>query len=726
MQSIIIRITLSITLLLTIAVASAHAATERGLDIKSKEDLNHKSGKLGAYRALVIGINNYHDKKIPALKTAVNDAREFAKLLQTRYGFQIILLLDQHATRRAIMEKMRYLAANTSPDESVLIYYAGHGDVDRVLNAGWWIPVDAIGGIPDTYLDNDYVKRVMQGMNARHVLLVSDSCYSGTLFGESRTLPSVIDDRYYLNLYNERSRWGITSGNKTPVSDSGSEGHSIFAYQLIKTLENNDKPYITTQEIYSRIAPIIANNSEQQPLCSPVRDTGDQGGGFVFVAVKNPSSLKKSAPQPESDDLLRLRESLELQKQELERKKQELERLKALDSEREKLAAELRKLEAEKQKIVIGPRSTSVESKTKAEEIAAAKAKADAINKAEENEKAKAAQTAKSKAEAEEKARNESAAKAKTDAIAKAKADADAIAAAEAKKDKLKITIAAVDPAVVSPKSIASDGRFEKLTSGVVRDTQSDLEWYAGPDKSTGWDDAKIWVTGLKIDAGGWRMPTRVELKGLYQKGSGPRNMTPLLGTTGWLIWSGETGNITDRPPNVVSGGWTLDFSDGRGLLVSRGDSIFNRGFAVRSTPKTATAAIDPTVVSPKSIASDGRFEKLTSGVVRDTQSDLEWYAGPDKSTGWDDAKIWVTGLKIDAGGWRMPTRVELKGLYQKGAGSRNMTSLLETTGWCVWSVETSGQQGAFFLDFGNGLEDRVDRSDIPINKRGFAVRSRR
>ncbi|RPH47433.1 MAG: DUF1566 domain-containing protein, partial [Desulfobacteraceae bacterium] len=118
--------------------------------------------------------------------------------------------------------------------------------------------------------------------------------------------------------------------------------------------------------------------------------------------------------------------------------------------------------------------------------------------------------------------------------------------------------------------------------------------------------------------------------------------------------------------------------------------------------------------------------EKLTSGVVRDTQSDLEWYAGPDKSTGWDDAKIWVTGLKIDAGGWRMPTRVELKGLYQKGAGSRNMTSLLETTGWCVWSVETSGQQGAFFLDFGNGLEDRVDRSDIPINKRGFAVRSRR
>ena len=218
---------------------------QRAVEIKSKDDLSHKSGKLGAYRALVIGINDYQDKKIPALKTAVNYAREFASLLKTRYGFQVTLLLDRQATKQAIMDKMRDLAVNTSPDESVLIYYAGHGDVDRVLNDGWWVPADATGGNPVTYLDNNYVQRVMRGMKARHVLLVSDSCYSGTLFGEGRSLPTVIDDRYYLNLYNEKSRWGMTSGNKTPVSDSGSEGHSIFAYQLIKALKKNEKPYMT-------------------------------------------------------------------------------------------------------------------------------------------------------------------------------------------------------------------------------------------------------------------------------------------------------------------------------------------------------------------------------------------------------------------------------------------------------------------------------------------------
>jgi hypothetical protein len=336
----------------------------RAVEIKSKEDLSHKSGKMGAYKALVIGINDYQDKKIPALKTAVNDAGEFANLLQTRYGFQVTLLLDRQATRQAIIDKMRDLASTASPDESVLIYYAGHGDIDRVLNDGWWVPADATGGNSATYIDNMFVQRVMKGMKARHVLLVSDSCYSGTLFGESRSLPALIDDRYYLNLYNEKSRWGMTSGNKTPVSDSGSESHSIFAYQLIKALTKNEKPYVTTQEICSQIAPIIANNSEQQPLCSPVRDTGDQGGGFVFVAstassfptYDAPSYLKKSASRPEPDELVLHKEALEREKQELVREKQELERQKALDAEREQLAVARRKVEAERQQLAMAKR----------------------------------------------------------------------------------------------------------------------------------------------------------------------------------------------------------------------------------------------------------------------------------------------------------------------------------------------------------------------------------
>lgn len=257
-------------------------------------DLKHGNDQLGTYRALIIGINDYKDSRIPDLKTAINDAQALGSLLNKRYGFKVEMLLGEKATKRGIDHALRGLASSTSEEDSVLIYYAGHGDLDRQYNDGWWIPVDAKGGDSITYLDNTMVQKAVRNMKARHVLLISDSCYSGTLFGQSRAIPPVINEKYYLNLYNEKSRWGMTSGNKEPVADDGAAGHSIFAYQLIRTLEKNERPYVSTQEIYARIAPIIGNNSEQTPMCRPIRNSGDQGGEFIFVA--NLPSAAEPAP----------------------------------------------------------------------------------------------------------------------------------------------------------------------------------------------------------------------------------------------------------------------------------------------------------------------------------------------------------------------------------------------------------------------------------------------
>ena len=328
--SLFIFLFISIFLLSEIPVDAA-----RGISVIS--DLSHRSGKLGAYRALIIGINDYKDPKIPDLETAVNDARAMAELLGKRYGFKVKLLLNRKATRKAIYRALRNLASSTKPDDSILIYYAGHGDLDRTYDDGWWIPADAKGGDPLTYLDNVQVQKSMRSMKARHVLLISDSCYSGTLFGQARAMPQVIDDKYYLNLYNEKSRWGMTSGNKTPVSDAGTGGHSVFAYQLLKELRQNEKPYISTQEIYTRIAPIVSNNSEQMPLCRPVRGTGDQGGEFVFVASRV-ATVEKPAQKSLVDT------TLDAERKRLEHERIELERLK-IELEREKIEAERKRIE---------------------------------------------------------------------------------------------------------------------------------------------------------------------------------------------------------------------------------------------------------------------------------------------------------------------------------------------------------------------------------------------
>ncbi|MDM8550047.1 SUMF1/EgtB/PvdO family nonheme iron enzyme [Desulfobacterales bacterium HSG2] len=254
--------------------------------IKKIADLSHDSGKLGRYHALVIGIDKYQDDLIRNLKTARNDAVAVAGLLRERYGFRTELLLDGQATKEAVFNALRRLAAESEEHDSLLIYYAGHGEPDPVYNDGWWIPTDAEAGKPLTYLRNTEVQMAMKSMNARHVLLISDSCYSGTLFGQTRGMPTVIGERYYLSLHNKKSRWGMTSGSMEPVSDLGSGGHSIFAYQLLSALEENEKAYISTQEIFTQIAPVVGNNSTQTPECRPILHTGDLGGQFVFVRSK--------------------------------------------------------------------------------------------------------------------------------------------------------------------------------------------------------------------------------------------------------------------------------------------------------------------------------------------------------------------------------------------------------------------------------------------------------
>ena len=344
-------------------------ASDRGISVIG--DLTHQSGKLGKYIALIIGINDYQDPEIPNLATAVHDATIMADLLRNQYGFQVQLLLDQKATRKAIYLALRRLVNSTESNDSVVIYYAGHGDLDRTYNDGWWIPADAVGGDPLTYLENVQVQKAMRSMKARHVLLISDSCFSGSLFGRTRAMPQVIDDKYYMNLYNEKSRWGMTSGNKTPVSDLGRGGHSVFAYQLIKELTDNRKPFITAQELYTRIAPIVSNNSEQTPLCRPIRGVGDQGGEFIFVSTNEGKAgrpLKgKIVDQISIDDQ---RRQLESERKALERLKIELEH-KKIEAERQRIQSERRRI-AEKKNELSGSSSTqyaAVSAKAKNEHL---------------------------------------------------------------------------------------------------------------------------------------------------------------------------------------------------------------------------------------------------------------------------------------------------------------------------------------------------------------------
>ena len=119
----------------------------------------------------------------------------------------------------------------------------------------------------------------------------------------------------------------------------------------------------------------------------------------------------------------------------------------------------------------------------------------------------------------------------------------------------------------------------------------------------------------------------------------------------------------------------------------------------------------------------DGRFVKKKNGIVHDRKTGLQWYAGPDRATSWNEARAWVSSLTVDGGGWRLPTPKEVQTLYQQDAGERNMTPLLETTGWWVWTGQIKDGASVWYFDFRIGKAEFTLHQMNYFSPRGFAVR---
>jgi uncharacterized protein (TIGR02145 family) len=122
-----------------------------------------------------------------------------------------------------------------------------------------------------------------------------------------------------------------------------------------------------------------------------------------------------------------------------------------------------------------------------------------------------------------------------------------------------------------------------------------------------------------------------------------------------------------------------------------------------------------------KVIERDDHYLKYDNGVVYDSKTGLEWIAGLGRIMSWDEAKQWVKGLEIGGSGWRIPTQKELETIYQDGKGNRNMTPLLETAAWWVWSTEGDESASSSLFDFSRGSRDWHSRTP-----RAYAVRARK
>ena len=235
----------------------------------------------GNYHALVIGNNDYAD--LPKLKTAVNDARSVAALLESDYAFNVQLLLN--ATRNEVIRALANLRGDLGPNDNLLIYYAGHGVLDEYANQGYWLPVDAEKDSPGNWISNSDITDATRAMRAKHVLVVADSCYSGTLVRAATVTikNSQERDAWLKRMINKRSRTALVSGGLEPVIDSGGGGeHSVFAKAFLNALTEN-RDVLDGQAMFAAVKRPVALESDQTPQYSDIRRSGHDGGDFLLV-----------------------------------------------------------------------------------------------------------------------------------------------------------------------------------------------------------------------------------------------------------------------------------------------------------------------------------------------------------------------------------------------------------------------------------------------------------
>ncbi|MBU2643755.1 caspase family protein [bacterium] len=246
------------------------------------------------YRALLIGNSHYASEKWPDLLTSVQDVRSMAKVLQHSYGFaakNVVVL--ENADRQSILKGLYQLAAVSEPEDSVLVYYAGHGESGRG-SLSWWVPVGADHNYD--YISAQEVQLRLQIIVARHKLLIVDSCFSGG-FLSPQDPPRIAEFQEKESGAAPRSVQVITSGGDEPVSDGGPVwgGHSIFAYHLLAQLKAYTGRGFSATSLGKALTAYVSKDTgqmgrRQTPSLVSLRHLGHEGGDFTFVKSNAGSS----------------------------------------------------------------------------------------------------------------------------------------------------------------------------------------------------------------------------------------------------------------------------------------------------------------------------------------------------------------------------------------------------------------------------------------------------
>ncbi|SFN88101.1 filamentous hemagglutinin family N-terminal domain-containing protein [Nitrosospira briensis] len=227
---------------------------------------------------VLFGTDQYVDTNIPPLENAIFDAETVGKLFADKLGYEVKVV--KNATKADMVRTLNQLSTEMQPHDSVIIYYAGHGYRNEKTGGGYWIPADASVTDPTTWISNTDVSSMMSDISAKQMVMIADSCYSGTFAEQKLGMAGtgIKPDEVLA----KRSVIVMSSGGDEPVADEGKEGHSIFAWDLMQALDDVDNWQPGTT-IFEQVKREVMKSFPQTPQYGAVKSAGHEAGGeYLF------------------------------------------------------------------------------------------------------------------------------------------------------------------------------------------------------------------------------------------------------------------------------------------------------------------------------------------------------------------------------------------------------------------------------------------------------------
>lgn len=253
------------------------------------------------YYALVVGVSDY--EHWPKLRNAANDARQVAEGLK-ELGFAVKLVVDpSYAEMRSALRDLAY-TMGIEQQRGLLFYFAGHGETLELADGtqlGFIIPRDCplksndALGFDSKAISMDEIESTALKVKSKHLLMVFDSCFSGSLFYVDRSPPADITEKSARPV-----RQFITAGEAEEQVPDQSVFKVVFLQGIKGEADLNADGYVTGSELGMHLETMVVRYSkgDQHPKYGKINNPKLDKGDFVFVPpVKTPAP---PAPVPQA------------------------------------------------------------------------------------------------------------------------------------------------------------------------------------------------------------------------------------------------------------------------------------------------------------------------------------------------------------------------------------------------------------------------------------------